>query len=168
LLLSHVSEEEAAPLSPEVDWTNCPVLPTVKLVDPVIEPDVAVIVALPVATPVASPVLLIVATVVVVELHVTELVKFWVLPSLLVPVAVNCSVAPRTIEELAGVTAIDTSTAAVTVRPVEPLIEPDVAWIVVLPEAAAVAKPLALIVATVGFVEVQVAEFVRFKVLPSL
>ena len=34
---------------------------------------------------------------------------------------------PAAIEGLAGVTAIDTSTGAVTVRTVEPLMEPDVA-----------------------------------------
>ena len=41
--------------------------------------------------------------------------------------AVNCCCWPAAIEGLAGVTAIDTSTGAVTVRAVEPLMEPEVA-----------------------------------------
>ena len=43
----------------------------------------------PMPAPVASPTVLIVATVVLDEFHVAELVKFCVLPSLKVPVAVN-------------------------------------------------------------------------------
>ena len=92
-----------------------------------IGPEVARIAVLPVATPVASPVLLIVAAAVLVEVHVTTVVRFWLLPSLKIPMAVNCDVAPAVIEESTGVTAIDTKTGAVTVRPVEPLIEPEAA-----------------------------------------
>jgi hypothetical protein len=55
------------------------------------------------------------------------LVKFCVELSEKVPVAVNCSVAPFAIEGFAGVTAIDTSVAAVTVRVVEPVIPPETA-----------------------------------------
>jgi hypothetical protein len=58
--------------------------------------------------------------------------------------------------------------AAVTVNPVDPLIDPEVAWIVVLPAATAVAKPPLAIVATAGLVELQVTVLVRFSVLPSL
>ena len=47
-----------------------------------IEPETAWIVVLPVATPVASPPLVIVATDVLVEVHVTEPVRFCVLLSL--------------------------------------------------------------------------------------
>jgi hypothetical protein len=82
---------------------------------------------LPAATPVASPVPLIVAAAVLVEVHVTALVRFWLLPSLKIPMAVNCDVAPVVIEELAGVTPTDTKTGALTVNPVVPLIEPEVA-----------------------------------------
>jgi hypothetical protein len=82
---------------------------------------------LPAVAPVTSPVLLIVATAVLVEVHATTLVRFRLLPSLLIPIAVNCDVAPGEIEELTGVTAIDTKTGAVTVRPVVPLIDPDAA-----------------------------------------
>jgi hypothetical protein len=54
-------------------------------------------------------VVLTVATAVAEEFHVAELVRFCVFPSLNVPVAVNCWVAPLMIEGLAGVTAIEVS-----------------------------------------------------------
>jgi hypothetical protein len=67
---------------------------TVRVADPLTEPDVAVIVDVPAPTLVASPwlpaALLIVATFGVPEVQVTEVVMFWVLPSEYVPVAVNC------------------------------------------------------------------------------
>ena len=101
------------------------------------------------------------------ELHVTEPVMFKVPPSLYVPVAVNCCVAPWAIEGFAGVTAIDTS-VAVTVRLVDPLIVPDAAEIVVVPVATPVASPAPLIVPTAVLVELQVTELVKFWVLLSL
>ena len=72
------------------------------------------------------------------------------------------------IEPFAGVTAIDTSVAAVTVRPVDPLIEPEVAVMVALPEAAPVARPPAVTLATPALLELHVADAVRFCVLLSL
>jgi hypothetical protein len=72
-----------------------------------------------------------VAAVVLEELHVTELVRSCVLLFENVPVAVNCKVDPAATEPFAGVTAIDTSVAAVTLRPVEPVMEPCLAEIVV-------------------------------------
>jgi hypothetical protein len=67
---------------------------------------------------------------------------------------------------LAGVTARDTSVAGVTVRVVEPEMFPDVAVIVVEPEAAEVARPLEpaalLIAATPVLEELQVTAAVRF------
>ena len=53
----------------------------VNVVDPLIEPDVATIVVAPAVRPDARPALLIVATLVAVELQMTELVRFWVLLS---------------------------------------------------------------------------------------
>lgn len=54
-------------------------------------PEVAVIITeSPAATPVASPELLIDATLALEEVHATELVMFFVLPSLYLPVALNC------------------------------------------------------------------------------
>jgi hypothetical protein len=136
-------------------------------VEPLIDPELAWIVVLPTPTPVVKPVPVIVATPVLLELQVTEVVRFTVLPSLYVPVAVNCCVNPRAIVGFAGVTAIDTS-AVVTVRLAAPLMEPEVACIVVLPLATALATPAALIVATAMFVELHVTELVRLDVLPSL
>ncbi len=98
---------------------------TVRTVEPLIEPEVAWIVDVPVPTPVATlPAM--VATLVVAEDQVTELVRFCVLLSLYVPVAVKVSVRPLAMEGFAGVTAMETS-ATVTVNPVEPVIEPEVA-----------------------------------------
>jgi hypothetical protein len=89
---------------------------TVSPVDPEIEPDVAVIVALPAATPVARPFdALIVAVPRTDELQVTLFVMFCVLLSVYVPVAVYWSVVPAAMDELAGVTAIDTSVATAPV-----------------------------------------------------
>jgi hypothetical protein len=68
------------------------------------EPEVAVTLGLPIATAVASPELLIVATVVLDELQVAEAVKSCLLPSLNVPVAVNCWVVPVVIDGFPGVT----------------------------------------------------------------
>ena len=80
----------------------------------------------------------------------------------------NCWVVPLAIEGFAGVTAIDTKTGAVTVSAAEPLIEPDVAWIVVLPVDTVVARPPLEIVAAAVFDEVQVTKPVRFCLVPSL
>ena len=123
---------------------------------------------MPAATPVANPPALIVATPVVCELQVTELVKFCVELSEKVPVAVNCSVVPLATEGFAGVTAIDTSVAEVTVSKVEPLTLPDAAMIVLVPAAFAVAIPLELIVAVPAFWDCQVTEPARLFVEPSL
>jgi hypothetical protein len=85
-----------------------------------------------------------------------------VVPSLKVPVAVNCCVAPLVIDGFAGVTAIDCSVAAVTVRSVEPEIDDDVAVIVEVPTPAPEARPAALIVAVEVVPEDQVTVDVRF------
>ena len=53
---------------------------------------------------VARPDLLIVATAVLDELQLAEEVRSFLLPSLNVPLAVNCWVEPTTMVELAGVT----------------------------------------------------------------
>ena len=63
---------------------------TVKVVEPEMDPEAAVIVVAPCLRLVANPPLLMVATVGTLDIHVTELVKFCVVPSLYVPVAVNC------------------------------------------------------------------------------
>src|SRR5579871_2865800 len=131
-------------------------------------PDVALIVLVPTATAVAKPPVVIVAVEVVPDAHVTDAVRFCVLLSVNVPVAVNCCVAPLPIDGFAGVTAIDFSVAAVTVNVVDPLIAPDVALIVLVPTATPVAKPPVVIVAVEVVPEAHVTDPVRFCVLLSL
>jgi hypothetical protein len=77
-------------------------------------------------------------------------------------VAANCWVAPVAIDGLAGVTAIDTNAAVVTVRVVLPVTPAELALIVDVPLAIEVARPPAAMVATFVFDEVQVTEPVRF------
>jgi len=76
---------------------------------------VAVTLLEPIAAPVARPVVPILTAAGLEEAHVAVFVRFCVLPSLKVPVAVNCTVVPLAIEVLGEVTAIDCSVAAVTV-----------------------------------------------------
>src|SRR5580692_3612377 len=100
---------------------------TVRLAEPLMAPEVAVMVVEPVATPVAKPLVEIVATPVGEVVHVAVLERFCVVLSEKVPVAVNCCVLPLAIVEVAGVTAMETRVAAVTVKEAEPLMAPLVA-----------------------------------------
>jgi hypothetical protein len=96
---------------------------TVSVVVPVILPELAVMVLVPAATPVARPEVLMVATDGVADnqLAATALV----LPSLYVPVALNCCVLPTTMDGLAGLIAIETSVGAGgVVPPPEPELPP--------------------------------------------
>ena len=80
----------------------------------------------------------------------TVLVRFWVLPSLYVPVAVNCWRLPSGIEGLAGVTAMETNTGdgfCVT-DVVDPLMAPNSPVIVADPGPTPVALPEGLMVTT--------------------
>ena len=141
---------------------------TVRLAVPLIAPDVAVTVVVPGATVAATPPPLIVATVLDDEIHVAVEVRFCVLPSVNVPVAVNCCVLPTKSDAVAGVTAIDTTAGAATVRVVEPLKPPELAEMVVVPWAKLVARPPALTVATADAEELHVALLVKFFVVPSV
>jgi len=125
-------------------------------------------VLVPAATPVANPPAVIVAVPLVCELQVAELVKFCVELSENVPVAVNCFVVPLAIEGFAGVTAIDTSVAEVTVSKVDPLTLPEVATIMLDPADFAVAIPPVVIVAAFVFWDCQPTEPVRSFVERSL
>ena len=116
--------------------------------DPLIPDWVAEIVVCPTASPVARPVPLTLATVVVDELHVTEFVRVCVLPSLNVPVAVNCFVVPTAMLELMGVTAMDTNVAPDTVSDAVPLTDPDVAVMVAVPVPTPDTIPVASTLAT--------------------
>jgi hypothetical protein len=150
---------------------------TVSVVVPamLVAGSVAVIVVEPMATdeakPLEPPVLLMVATDAADELQVTDAVKFSVVLSVYVPVAVHCCKMPLTILGLAGVTAMETSVGAVTVSVVVPctLVAGSVAVIVVEPVATDVAMPAEapalLMVATDGADELQVTDAVRFCVV---
>jgi hypothetical protein len=144
---------------------------TVRVVEAEIEPDVAEMLELPVATLVAKPwlsaVLLMVATEPSDESHWTEPVMFCALPSVKVPVAANCSVVPSAMLGIAGVMAMETNAAGLTVRVDEPRMLAAAAVIVVWPVDALVASPLALTVPTDGADELQVVDAVRSSVLPS-
>lgn len=142
---------------------------TVSVVDPTMLPvageDVAVMVTVPAETAAARPVLLIDASPTFDDCQVTDVVMFCVELSEKVPVAVNCCVVPLAREGLAGVTAMDTRVAGLTVKVVVPETAPaaveTVAVIVVVPTAVPVASPLLLIVATAVFDERQEADRVR-------
>ncbi len=90
---------------------------TVSVVLPEMAPLVALMVVPPAFSADAKPEPLIVAVTVLDDAHVTLAVMFCVELSLYVPVAVNCCVFPATTDGFTGVTAIDTSVAAVTVNP---------------------------------------------------
>lgn len=131
------------------------------------ESDAAVMVAVPCATPVASPLLLIVATDMGDDDHVTELVMVCVLPLLKVPFAVNCSLSPEGMEPVVGLTETDVKTGAVTVNEALPLILLRVAVIVAPPWSMPRANPLPM-VATEVAEELHLATVVRFCVVPLL
>ena len=96
------------------------------------------------------------------------------LPSLKVPVAVNCTVTPRAaMVGMTGVTTIDSRVASVTFRLVEVVMDPKLAVIMAVPinGPGALAKPIAFTV-TILFEEdveegVQITAPVRIFVLPS-
>jgi hypothetical protein len=123
----------------------------------------AVIVVVPVATPVAMPAALIVAAGIFEEAQVTLFVRFWVVWLLNVPVAVKDWVVPAAIDVVAGVTAIETRTAAVTARFTPGEVIPFCAAVIVVePAATPVATPAALIVAVGKLEDVHVTLFVKF------
>ena len=84
------------------------------------------------------------------------------------PVAVNCWFVPNAIDGFAGVIAIETRAALVTVRVVDPLTVPELAAIVVVPVPAPVASPALEMEATPSRDEFQVTVPVMFCVLPSV
>ena len=80
--------------------------------------------------------------------------------------AENCWVVPLAMEGVAGLTAMDTRVAAVTVNIVDPETLPRVALMVVVPALTPEARPSLLaafeMLATAGAEEVQVTVVVRF------
>jgi hypothetical protein len=141
---------------------------TVRVDEPVISPELALTVVCPAEPLVTSPWLSTTATDGTVEFQFTAVVQSCVLPSLNVPVAVNGSVVAAAIVGFAGLIAMETRVAAVTVSTVEPLTEPAVAATVVWPRPTPLATPPPEMVATVGALELQVTAVVKSCVLPSL
>jgi hypothetical protein len=105
----------------------------VRDASPDTEPKLAAIVVAPVPALVVTPCLLITATLAFAEVQFTCVVRSCMVPSLKLPVAANDADAPKTMEGFAGVTAIETRVAFVTVRFAEPKMEPKMAMIVVVP-----------------------------------
>jgi len=140
---------------------------TVRVVLPEILPEVAVMIVVPAATAVARPLLLTLATDVLDEPQVTWEVISWLVPSEYVPEAANCWVFPAGTLGLAGVTDMEVRIAVVTLRAVFPEILPEVAVMVVMPAATAVARPLLLTVATDVLDELQVTCVVISRLVPS-
>ena len=131
----------------EIDTSVAGVTVSVVVPDMFVTGSMAVIETEPVAVDVAKPfepdALLILAAPVADD-QVTDAVKFCVVLSVYVPVAVNCFVVPRAMLGLVGVTEIDTSVAGVTVSVVVPdmFVAGSMAVIVAEPVPAAVVKPL--------------------------
>lgn len=126
---SNTAECDRRPAGPR--WVQLGLPPdavTVRIADPEIAPSEAVMVEVPASNPVARPwlpdELLIDATASVAELHVTAVVMFWLLPSVYVPVAVNCCVALTAIIGDGGVIEMDVSAAELTVRLALPVTPP--------------------------------------------
>lgn len=124
-----------------------------------------------VASPLVPAVLLMVAMFAGIELQLESDVRFFVVLSLYFPVAVNCCVAPGAILGFVGVISRDTSGACAAGRTdnVADLDKaPNVAVIVVVPVAWAVASPLVpsvlLMVATAVFDELHVTAAVASRV----
>jgi hypothetical protein len=140
---------------------------TVRVVLPETVPEVAVMVVVPAVRAVARPLLLIPATVVLDELQVTCVVISRVVPSEKVAVAVNCWVIATDMTGLAGVKDMEDWPSEFTVRVVLPETVPEVAVMVTVPVAMAVARPLLSTVATNGLCEFQVTCAVISWVVPS-
>ena len=144
---------------------------TVAWVLPLTEPEVAVMVTDPRLRAVAKPPVVIDATRLFEEVHVTVPVMSCVVPSEKFPVAVNCCRVPRGMEGLAGDTTIESKLALVTVRVALEAMLPELAVMIEVPGVnpfASPATPLTSILATAGFDELQLTVDVMFCVLPSV
>src|SRR5712692_9247171 len=114
---------------------------TVRTVELLAAPELAKMFARPNPAAVARPPGPTTATPDASEDQIADPVRSCVLPSVYVPVAVNCCEVPSEIAGFCGVSAIETRVAAVTVRLPEPLTDPDAAVIVTAPEARVLARP---------------------------
>lgn len=136
-VLPSATDESAGVIAIEL---RVPLL-TVRVVVPLIPEALAVIVTLPSFLPLTMPEERTEAICGFDDFHVKPLRLVVVLPSLKVPMAVNLSNVCCCILGFAGLMAMLTRSTAATVRPVEPLMEPDVAVMVTLPAATLDASP---------------------------
>jgi hypothetical protein len=146
---------------------NCAV-PWIE-VDPNVK--VAVIVAVPVVLPVAKPLLVVMEATPDEVVQLATLLMSWAVPSSKVPFAVNCCCVPTSMDGLDGDTAIESSTALVTLNAADPDIPFMLALTVADPAATALARPatpFALSVAMLLADDFHVTCEVRSLVLPSL
>ena len=141
---------------------------TVIFVVSEITPLVAVMVVAPTETAVVNPLAFTLAMPVFAEDHVTVPVISAVDESVYVPVAVYGKVLPFATDPFIGVTAIETSSFAVTVILVVSEIAPLVAVILDAPLETALANPLAFILATPELVEDHVTAAVISSVEKSV
>jgi hypothetical protein len=130
------------------------------------------IVTEPGATPLTTPVELTVAIPVADELHVAIVPSCRVVPSLNVPTACNARFESTAKPPLAGLTAIESNVAPLTLRGADPLMLPSVAEMVVVPLPTAVATPrlplVLLMVAAAMLLLAHVTLWVMFCVVESL
>jgi hypothetical protein len=150
---------------------------TVSVAVCVTDPSAAVIMVVPpptaVASPMVGPVMLMVATELLEDVHSTDAVISWVVPSLKFPVAKYCCDVPSAIVVVADDMVMEFSVAGVTVSRDVPEMLPNDAVMVVVPPPAAmgVAIPLdpaaLLIVAIAVSEEVQVTRAVMSSEEPS-
>lgn len=138
--------------------------PTVSVADPLIVPDAAVIVALPTAVPLANPAALMPATLLD-EFHVTEPVRSCVEPSVYFPLAAYCWVVPTGMDAADGATVSETSDGGATVSKDDAEMELELAVMVAVPIAFALANP-AVVTLTTLLEELHVTDPVRSCVLP--
>ena len=96
----------------------------------------------PGATPLAAPDLEIVATAGAELLHTAEELRFWVVPSLNVPVRVNCFVVPAAKLAPLGLMASETSSASETLIADVATMPPSVACTLAMPFATAFTRPV--------------------------
>src|SRR3984957_7743930 len=147
-------------------------LVTVNIADPFSSPNSALMVAVPGATPATKPLvgdaLLTVATEAGVEVQLTELVRFCVLPSPKVPTALNCVAVCSATDAVAGVTVTELRADDSTTNAALPLTEPCCAVMVAVPADWPVTWPKLLILAPFDAEELQVTTSVTIAVEPSL
>lgn len=114
---------------------------TVRVAVPVADSNAAEMVVLPTFLPVAKPLTVIEAIEEYCDCHVATFVMSCVVPSENVATATNCWLSPKATLVIAGVTEIEVAVAEVTDSVALPEMDPEVAVMVVLPFATALANP---------------------------